>query len=301
MGNEPSLSSVDPKQIAKQIGNQLSSALTKTFDDAISPLIDEVNEFGETIENSFESVTRKIENGFSSVKDAVKDQITSVGEDIVGEVTSFAYEVKDATSNALDSTMNAFTQFGGLMSFGFSELQTQVKQGANILDDNMKKYAHDLARYLSIPFYAIEDKIMAFVDFVLKLGTFLMTFFNFIRDFFAYIGGVFVCVGFFVEKFFSTCILYYILRLVLIIIYGVLAFFFWIFGLGWLEDLMFDMLVFLNTLIFNITKAVGEPIDIIQDFYPAECYDCGFSFNDIPPFPKFDVSGLFGSLKKTIF
>jgi len=235
-----------------------------------------------------------------SLGDTLGDTLNSIG-DTLDPFKKLLDEITDVFNKAFDPVKKTLEKIPQEILDKLTEVLDPIKETLEKIpqeiEDNANKLFHDLVDVLEKYVEQIEKRFTKIFDLIQKFIKVFFQFLTFMRDFALYLGNAFYCAGFYIKNLFSICILYYIFRLFVLIVYGITTFFFWLFGIQWVEKWISDGLSSLNQIFLKITTAFGTPINIEEAFYPPECYDCEFSFGNFPKFNvDFNINDLLGDL-----
>jgi Flp pilus assembly pilin Flp len=220
------------------------------------------------------------------IKDSIENTFVDLGNSIKDDVVNQVDGLRDDMVNLGDTVTGSFNDIAGNLENTFEDIGNTLYNGIDGIGSQLEGTFYGIFESLVSTFEALGDDLTnifgIFYNDIIAIGLWLWSCIQ-------YLINCFTCIAYYVQKIFTSfCIIFYIIRLFLLIIWGfVLAFFYLIQKPGWAENIL-DGIYKANEFILDLTKPIYEGgIDIIGFFYPEECYDCGFSFSDFPAAPPF--------------
>jgi hypothetical protein len=230
-----------------------------------------------------------IKNEFGSMLNEIKkidDRFVSFGNSIKQDLQSQVQNIKDDMINIGDTVTDSFKDIGGGLEDTFVNLGNTLYNGVEGIGNQLEDTFVGVFESMISTFITLGDDLTnvfgTVFDGIIKIG---LWFWECIQ----YMINCFTCVAYYAQKIFtSSCIIFYIFRLIMLIIWGFfLAFLYMINKPDWAGIIM-NGIYKINDFFLDITEPFYDGgIDIIGFFYPEHCYDCGFSFSDFPPPPSF--------------
>jgi hypothetical protein len=206
----------------------------------------------------------------------------SIKEDIVSQVDN----VRSDMENLGETVTGSFTEIAGGLEGTFVYLGNTLYNGVEGIGNQLEDTFVGVFDSMINTFMALGDDLTSvfytIFDVIIEIGLWLWACIQ-------YLINCFTCIAYYVQKIFSSfCVVFYIFRLIMLIIWGfILAFLYMINKPDWAGSIM-NGIYKANEFFLNITKPFyNDGIDIIAFFYPEDCYDCGFSFSDFPEPPPF--------------
>ena len=247
-------------------------------DEIIGPLNEGVNyikQLPDFIKNESNFIKDTLENTFVDLGNSIKD-------DIVSQVDTLRSDMEELGGTVTGS----FQEIGVGLESTFIDLGNTLYNGVEGIGDQLEGTFVGVFDSMINTFETIGDDLTSVFgtvfDVIIEIGLWLWACIQ-------YIINCFTCVAYYAQKIFSSfCVIFYIFRLVMLIIWGfILAFLYMINKPDWAGSIM-NGINKINDFFLDITKPFyNGGIDIIAFFYPEDCYDCGFSFSDFPAPPPF--------------
>jgi len=219
------------------------------------------------------------------VKDSIENTFVDLGNSIKDDIVNQVDGLRDEMGNIGDTITGSFTEIAGNLENTFEDIGNTLYNGVDGIGKQIEGTFEGVFTSLIDTFLTLGDDLTnifeIFYNDVISIG---LWFWSCIQ----YLINCFTCFAYYAQKIFSFCIISYIVRLFLLIIWGfVLAFLYLIKQQAWASSIL-DSIYTANEYILDLTKPIYEGgIDIVNFFYPPECYDCGFSFSDFPSAPSF--------------
>jgi Flp pilus assembly pilin Flp len=220
------------------------------------------------------------------IKDSLENTFVDLGNSIKDDVVNQADGLRNEMLNLGDTVTGSFNDIAGNLENTFEEIGNTLFNGIDGIGKQLEDTFNGIFESLVSTFETLGDDLTnifgVFYNDIIAIGLWFWTCIQ-------YLINCFTCVAYYAQKTFtSSCIIFYIIRLFLLILWGiVLAFLYLINKPDWAEKIL-NGIYNANEFILDITKPMyNGGIDIVGFLYPEECYDCGFSFSDFPSPPSF--------------